>query len=188
MKIDTEVAVNAAANQLSRFIERVDRDTVEIVREANLSKTIGYFYELREAVRSLQKQTAELQNHLNSLSHNLIPKMFLNANVKTLMVPGVGNATITVAWSAKVLNKKRAFEWLHATGNDGLIIETINCRHTRSVRQKSNARRRAVPPQRYFPSWIHALCHHQNVRRRLRRGFRRHRESRCVTPSNPTSN
>jgi len=34
--------------------------------------------------------------------------------------------TVIDRWSAKILDKVKAFAWLRSTGNEGLILETVN--------------------------------------------------------------
>jgi hypothetical protein len=46
--------------------------------------------------------------------------------VKTITLPDIGRVTVNVRWSASMLNKERGMEWLRETGNDGLIITTVN--------------------------------------------------------------
>jgi hypothetical protein len=126
MELFTQIAADAAVDNLKNFSECAAQESARTIDQADLSKAISFFDEFRERVRELQKLTSDLQKQVDALSYELIPKMFMNNNVKTMTVPGVGRATVAIRWSARMLNKVRAFNWLRSTGNEGLIIETVN--------------------------------------------------------------
>jgi hypothetical protein len=52
--------------------------------------------------------------------------MFTNHNVKTIKLDDIGRVTVNVKWSATMIDREKGMEWLRDTGNQGLIIETVN--------------------------------------------------------------
>ncbi len=129
MQFDTKTAASYAADKLDSFLARATRDSSEVAQQNDLSATVAHFAELRDLVDNLKAKTSALQKHVDSLSYETIPTQFLNANVKTINVVGVGRVTVNVRWSATVkkeVGMAKAMEWLRETGNSGLIIETIS--------------------------------------------------------------
>jgi hypothetical protein len=126
MKFDTETAAMYAADKLDSFLERAQRDTQEIAQTNDIPATAAHFASFRERVRQLTAKVAELQKHVDSMSYEILPTMFTNQNIKTITVSELGRVTVNVRWNATMPDKQRGMEWLRATGNDGLIIETVS--------------------------------------------------------------
>ena len=128
MKFDTQTAARFAGEKLDLFLARVVRDTAEVIERADIPETVAYFADLRDVIDDLRSKTSVLNGHVETLSHEFIPIMFTNANVKTITIPGVGRVTVKVSWSASMPNKATGLDWLRQTKNEGLIIETVNAR------------------------------------------------------------
>lgn len=126
MNFDTETAADYAGKKLDSLLERASRDTAEVVERADIPTAVVYFAQLRDTVKELQEKVAALEKHVQSLSYELLPTMFQNQDVKTIKVEGVGRVSINDRWSASMLNKERGLGWLRGSGNEGLIIETVN--------------------------------------------------------------
>jgi hypothetical protein len=126
MKFDTATAADYAGKKLDCLLERATRDTAEAVEHGNIPEAVTYFSELRDTIKDLQTRMSALQSHIDSLSQELIPTMFMNQSVKTIKVENIGRVTINDRWSAKMLNKDACMSWLRGSGNSGLIIETVN--------------------------------------------------------------
>ena len=126
MKFDTRTAASYAAKNIDNFLERATRDTQEIIARNDIPSTVTHFAAFRDTVKDLAAKIAELQKHVDSLSYEILPTMFGNQNVKTITLPDIGRVTINIRWSASMLNKEKSMEWLRTSGNEGLIIETVN--------------------------------------------------------------
>jgi hypothetical protein len=126
MQFDTQTAAQYAGQKLDSLLERATRDTTEVVERADIPEAVAYFAELRDTVKELAEKTSALQKHVDELSQQILPTLFTNANVKTIKVNGVGRVSINDRWSATMLNKERGLGWLRGSGNEGLIIETVN--------------------------------------------------------------
>jgi hypothetical protein len=126
MEFDTQTAAEFAGKKLDSLLERATRDSAAVIAENDIPTAVAYFASLRDTVKDLASKVSELQKHVDSLSYETLPTMFTNQDVKTITVEGVGRVTINVRWSAKMLDKERGMNWLRSTGNEGLIIETVN--------------------------------------------------------------
>ena len=126
MKFDTNLAAGYAADKLDSLLERAQRDTTEVVQTKDIPKTVEHFAALQNTVDDLAKKISALKKHVDSLSYEILPTMFGNQNVKTIKLDDIGRVTVNVRWTASMLNKERGMEWLRTSGNEGLIIETVN--------------------------------------------------------------
>jgi hypothetical protein len=126
MKFDTKTAADYAGQKLTCLLERATRDTAEITEASDIPAAVIYFAELRDIIEGLQTKMSALQEHIKLLSMQILPTMFTNQDVKTIHVTGVGRVSINVRWSASMVSKETGMDWLRSTGNDGLIIETVN--------------------------------------------------------------
>ena len=126
MKFDTKTAAGYAADKLDNLLERAERDTNEIVASNDIPTTVTHYAQLRNVVDDLAKKVSALKKHLDSLDYEILPTMMQNQNVKTITLPDVGRVTVNVRWTASMLNKEKSMEWLRTSGNEGLLIETVN--------------------------------------------------------------
>ena len=126
MKFDTRTAAGYAADKLDSFLERATRDTNEVVQGNDIPTTVAHYAALSDVVDDLKKKLSALQKHVDALSYEILPTMFSNQDVKTIKLDNVGRVTVNVRWTASMLNKEKSMEWLRTSGNEGLIIETVN--------------------------------------------------------------
>jgi hypothetical protein len=127
MKFDTLTAAEYASQNLDKLFERASRDTAAALEQKSLPAIVTHFDQLRETVKALAVKVSALQKHVDAVSQELIPTMFLNANnVKTITVVGVGRATVNYRWSASILVPDKAFTFLRNSGNGGLIEEGVH--------------------------------------------------------------
>lgn len=126
MHFDTKTAADYASQKLASLLERATRDTAEVIAENDIPKAVTYFAELQETVKALGAQLSKLNKHVDSLSYEILPTMFTNQDVKTIKLDNVGRVTVNVRWSASMIDKETGLGWLRQTGNQGLIIETVN--------------------------------------------------------------
>ena len=126
MQFDTKTAAGYAADKLDSLLERATRDTNEVVQTDDISTTVAHYAALRDTVDDLKAKVNALQKHVDSLSYEIIPTLFMNHNVKTITVNDVGRVSINVRWTASMLDKTKGLEWLRTSGNEGVIQETVN--------------------------------------------------------------
>lgn len=126
MNFDTETAADYAGKKLDSLLERATRDTAEVIGRADIPSAVVYFAQLKDTVKELAEKLSALQKHVDSISYDMLPTMFGNQDVKTIKVEGVGRVSINDRWSASMLSKERALGWLRGSGNEGIIIETVN--------------------------------------------------------------
>ena len=126
MKFDTVTAADYAADKLTSFLDRAQRDTQEVVQTNDLPTTLAHFAQFRDTVKALEAKINDLKKHVDSLSYEILPTLFTNQNIKTITLPDLGRCTVNVRWNATMPDKELGMTWLRNTGNDGLIIETVN--------------------------------------------------------------
>ena len=126
MKPETQVIGDCAVKRLERILADVEQETTEVVQQGDIPSIAIHFSAFRELTRSLKARVAALEKHVDSLSYEILPTLFTNANVKTINVIGLGTVTINVRWSATMLDKEKSMQWLRETGNEGLIIQTVS--------------------------------------------------------------
>ena len=126
MQYDTSLAAQYAGTKLNSLINRAHRDTLELVEKADIPTLVKHFAALRTEYRALKDKIEKLESEVNDLSYNLIPTMFNSQQVKTIKIDDVGRITVNQRWVASMPDKQVGMDWLRTTGNDGLIIETVN--------------------------------------------------------------
>ena len=126
MQFDTKIAAGYAADKLDSLLERAQRDTNDVVQGNDIPTTVAHFAALQDTVEDLSKKLSALRKHVDALSYEILPTMFSNQDVKTIKLDNIGRVTVNVRWTASMLNKEKGMEWLRTSGNEGLIIETVN--------------------------------------------------------------
>jgi hypothetical protein len=129
MQSDTEAAALAIAEDLEVLVERVERDTLEAFSGNQVDAALFHFDALRRTVAILRIRMGLLQKIVEDMSTELIPTLFTNAHIdKTINIAGLGRVTVGTFWSATMLNRRQGMSWLRSTGNEGLIIQTVNAK------------------------------------------------------------
>jgi hypothetical protein len=145
VKTDTKAAAQLADGHLSETLERMVKESYELIEKKDLPATISHFAEAREIVRELIRRAEELKEHIDRLSHELLPTMFENSSVKTINVVGVGRATVNDHWFVSLVDKQTGLDWLRLTGNEGLIIETVNSQTLGAFAKEEVKAKRSLP-------------------------------------------
>jgi hypothetical protein len=147
MKFDTKTAAEYAGQKLDSLLERATRDTEEALATNDIPTAVTYFDELRDTVKGLAEKLSNLQKHLDALSMEQLPTMFANQDVKTIKLENVGRVTVNVRWSASMPDKEMGLGWLRQTGNQGLIIETVNSQTLGAFAKEETAQGRPLPSE-----------------------------------------
>jgi hypothetical protein len=128
LNFDITVDAEYAGYKLDLLLLRATRDADAALKKGDIAEVVAFFAEIRELIQNLARKTTKLTKFVETLSHDSIPTLFTNLNIKTVNVPGVGRVTINNRWSAGPSEKdrERAMQWLRMTGNEGLITETVN--------------------------------------------------------------
>ena len=126
MKEEIKVIGDCAVTRLDKLLVEIEADTAQIVQTNDLPTTVTHYAYARELFDSLKARINAIGKHVDSLSYETLPTMMTNQNVKTISLPDIGRVTVVARWSASMTNKEKGMEWLRETGNDGLIISTVN--------------------------------------------------------------
>lgn len=138
MEYDCRLSAEYASAKLDKLVNRVHRDTLALVEQADIPNLVRHFDAVRTEYRSLKEKIEKLEAEVNLLSYEIIPTMFSSQGVTSIKVEGTGRVTTSVRWNASMPDKQAGMDWLRSTGNDGLIIETVNA-GTLSAFAKSSA-------------------------------------------------
>lgn len=112
--------------RLDAFIQDVERLTEAALERNDIPAAVVHYAQVRDAVANIRAPMTRLGEHEDLLSYEILPTMFDNQHVKSLRVENIGNVSVVDRWSASMINKARGLIWLRETGNEGLIIETVN--------------------------------------------------------------
>ena len=126
MNKDTTNAACRALKALDNFLACALVDTEAVAGTNDVPQTAQHFAEFRRTVGDITRQVAALEGHVRTLSYELLPTMMTNQDIKSIHVLGLGTVTVNVRWTATMPDKEVGMKWLRATGNEGLIIETVN--------------------------------------------------------------
>ena len=133
----------------TQLVNRAHRDTLKFVEKETFRPVVKHFAAFRTEYRALKDKVEKLEAEVNDLSYNLIPTMFSSQQVKTIKIDDVGRVTVNQRWVASMSDKEAGMNWLRATGNDGLIIETVNAQ-TLAAFAKTQALAGSPLPDRVF--------------------------------------
>ena len=145
MNFDTKTAADYAGQKLDSLLERATRDSAAVIEQKNIPAAVASFADLRDTYRSLSAKMAQLRAHVDLLSQEQIPTMFMNQSTKTISVEGVGRVSINDRWSASMIVKEDGFKWLRSTGNGGMIQETVNAQTLGAFAKDEAAAQRPLP-------------------------------------------
>ena len=126
MEYDTRLSAEYAGGKLDSLINRSRRDTLALVEQNDIPTIVKHFHALRTEYDALKDKVDKLEAEVKDLSYNIIPTMFDAQNVKTIKIDGVGRVTVNQRWVASMPDKELGMGWLRGSGNEGLIIETVN--------------------------------------------------------------
>ena len=126
MEYDTRLAAEYAGGKLDSLINRSHRDTMRLVEGGDIPTLVKHFSALRTEYRSLKDKIEKLEEEVNDLSYRHIPAAFEEQEVKTIKIDDVGRVTVNQRWVASMKDKVTGLDWLRATGNEGIIQETVN--------------------------------------------------------------
>lgn len=130
MEYDTRLSAEYAGGKLDKLINRAHRDTLTLVDSGDIPGIVKHFDALRTEYDALDDKVKKLKAEIDDLSYNIIPTMFESQSIdKTTNIVGVGRVTVSVNWRASVrkeVGMRSAMDWLRSTGNEGIIIETVN--------------------------------------------------------------
>jgi hypothetical protein len=145
MRDETKVIGDCAVVRLNKLLAEIKADTAQVSQTNDIPATVVHYAYLRNLYDALKACVSALDEHVDSLSYQILPMMMGNQNVQTITLPDVGRVSINVRWSAKMLNKDKGMEWMRQTGNDGLIIETVNSSTLTSFAQAETLAGRPLP-------------------------------------------
>lgn len=131
MKDETLEWLGRVTKGLVQVSEAIRQETNEVVGSGDHIEVIKHFNQVRLAAEEIK----ECREALNAMSDNLsritIPDIIANLKERTgekppFNIEGVGRVTVSYRFSASMVDKEAAFEWLRDNGHEGIIQETVN--------------------------------------------------------------
>ena len=168
MRDEAKAIGSCAVYQTGQADRQKSRPTrSRLSRQTDIPTTVAHYAYVRELHDSLKERITALGRHVESLSYQILPTLFMNQNVKTITLPDIGRVTIKVRWSATMLNKQGGMDWLRSTGNSGLIIDTVNARTLTSFAQAETLAGHPLPED-LFKAGDYLVCqpHQEGTRTR----------------------
>ena len=126
MEYDTRLAAEYAGGKLDNLIARSRRDTLALVERSDIPSIVKHFACLRTEYEALKDRLEQVEAEVKDLSYNIIPTMFQSQHVKTINLDDIGRVTVNQRWMASMPDKELGMGWLRGSGNEGIIIETVN--------------------------------------------------------------
>lgn len=112
---------------LANLRDMVESTTIDVVNSGSIPDVVTHFASLRDTTKALAAKVTEIQKHVEALSQEIIPTMFLNnGRMSSFRLKGIGTVTVGERWSASMLDKQTALNWLRNSNNGGIIQETVN--------------------------------------------------------------
>jgi hypothetical protein len=126
MQKSTIAALDGVCTDLVYVATMVRQDTADVFKLVDPIEAVIHFDLVRKATEKIKTARKALEELEDSISREQIPTLFLNKQVKTLNIEGVGRATVSYRWAASIKDKDAGFKWLRDNGHGGIITETVN--------------------------------------------------------------
>lgn len=119
---DLGLAVRNASEQIEAVLDEI--------KKGRLGDACRYFKELSDAYAVLDDQRKKVYNQVELLSRNIIPEMMEEEDATTITLEFEDGTkyrfTKNRRTSCSIVDKDGAYKWLRETGNEAIIVETVN--------------------------------------------------------------
>jgi hypothetical protein len=120
------VDAERVCNYVVKITEDIRRETNEVVSSQDHIEIIKHYAKLRDITSRIKEAREALDGIEKNLSYEKIPEALRGRGIKTLTIEGVGRVSLSNRWSCSMLDKELGLDWLRNSGNEALIIETVN--------------------------------------------------------------
>ena len=131
MREETIEWLQRVTKGLQQVSAQIRTDTNEVIASGDHVEVIKHFNTIRLAAEEIKEAREAINDMSDNLSRITIPDLFANLKERTGQKPpfnieGVGRVTVSYRFSASMVDKETAFNWLRANGHEGIIQETVN--------------------------------------------------------------
>lgn len=85
------------------------------------------FFHLKTLYAELDKAATAISSNLERINKGILPKKLQEQDLDMIRVPDIGRSfSLRTNYSASMIDREAAMEWLRTTGNEALIQETVN--------------------------------------------------------------
>lgn len=148
MNTEARVAASYISAHLENLLSFSAEDTATLVKTNDIPAVAKHFVELRDAVKDLKAKLTLIQNHVDAISEEMIPTMFLNnGKLTSVRISGVGTVKVSERWSASPVpgNKSTAMLWLKNSNMEGIITETVNAQTLGAIAKDAQIAGKPLP-------------------------------------------
>jgi hypothetical protein len=127
MKPDTAAACEAAISALLHARTLLDKEGRDTLATGDPAELVRHYVDLRDQAEVIRDVTGGFSKMEQALSYTIIPTAFDTAGIENVRVTGYGLVGLTRRWSCSILEGKKeaGLNYLRATGQEGMIIETV---------------------------------------------------------------
>lgn len=126
MREQTQADLNRVVAELSRISGQIRQDTTDVVATDDHIEIIRHFNSTRKAIETIKEARTVIEELAERLSREWVPETMRSHGVKSITVENVGRVTISNRYSASIIDKPLAFDWLRGNEAGGIIAETVN--------------------------------------------------------------
>lgn len=144
----TRDSASILGERLDHLLNWVVIQTDELVKTGDLPEVISHFVELRDITSDLRDKLTLIQKHVDTLSQELIPTLFLNNGKMTSMrLKGIGTVKVSERWSASIHpgSKVTAINWLKNSNMEGIVQETVNAQTLGAIAKDAQIAGKPLP-------------------------------------------
>jgi hypothetical protein len=111
---------------LREAVEATER-FFEAIEQLPPTEALANYAKLKQGADALGARLKLLNKLQQFQQYTVMPRIMIGNNIRTFTDDALGlRFGLSSRYSAKILDKLRAFEWLRSQGQGGLITETVN--------------------------------------------------------------
>lgn len=114
-----------ACDELKATAADVKTDTDSVVSTKDHIAVIRHYQQVRQVAEMAKSVRDALRTIEEHLSRELIPDLFKEVGVRSVIVDGVGRVSVSYRFSCSMIDKPRALDHLREIGQGGIIQETV---------------------------------------------------------------
>ena len=138
MQDTTVQRLTAICSSLQIIAGNIRDETNQVVGTNDHVAVIRHYDNLRKLTALIKESREALSNMEERLSREQVPDVMRANNIRSTTIEGVGRVSLSSRWSASMLDKETAMNWLRESGNGGVIQETVNAQTLGALAKELN--------------------------------------------------
>jgi hypothetical protein len=132
--------------ELARDIRDETNDVVATKDHVQVIKHYDAFRQVNAIIKEARDALTKLEERL---SREYVPDVMRLSNIRSTTIEGVGRVSLGTRWSASMIEKEEAMNWLRQSGNSGVIQETVNAQTLGALAKELNATGYELPQDKF---------------------------------------